>query len=47
MSDKIFFPTFVKENFYPIIILIYKKTNLIFNKNIFKEGTNEFFKSKK
>ena len=46
MSDKIFFPTFVKKKILSNDYFNLQETNLIFNKNIFKEGTNEFFKSK-
>ena len=45
LSNRIYFSTFVKKilsNDY----FKFRETNLIFNQNIFKEGTSEFFKSK-
>lgn len=45
LSKKIFFSTFVKGKVLSNKYLNLKETNLIFNKNIFREGTSEFFKS--
>ena len=45
LSDKIYFPTFVKKKILSNDYFKFQETNLIFNKNIFKEGTNEFFQS--
>ena len=45
LSNKIYFPTFVKKRILSNDYLNFQETNLIFNKNIFKEGTNQFFKS--
>ncbi len=45
LADKIYFPTFIKNKILSNTYLKFQETNLIFNKNIFKEGTNEFFKS--
>lgn len=46
LSTKIYFPTFVKKKKLSNNYFKFSETDLIFNKNIFKEGTNEFFKSK-
>tara|TARA_B100000989_G_scaffold21727_1_gene14262 strand:+ start:30334 stop:31491 length:1158 start_codon:yes stop_codon:yes gene_type:complete len=45
LADKIYFPTFVKNKILSNTYLKFQETNLIFNRNIFQEGTNEFFKS--
>ncbi len=44
-SNKIYFSTFVKKKILSNEYLKFIETNLIFNNNIFKEGTSEFFKS--
>ncbi len=44
-SKNIFFSTFVKKKILSNEYLKFKEINLIFNRNIFKEGTSEFFKS--
>ena len=46
LSNKIYFSTFIKKKILSNNYFNFKETNLIFNKNIFKEGTNEFFKSR-
>ena len=45
LSKKIFFSTFIKGKILSYKYLNFEEINLIFNKNIFKEGTTEFFKS--
>ncbi len=45
LSNKIYFSTFIKNKILSYNHFNSKETNLIFNKNIFNEGTNEFFKS--
>ena len=45
LADKIYFPTFVKKKVLSNDYFKYRETNLIFNKNFYKESTNEFFKS--
>ena len=45
LSNKIYFSTFIKNKILSYNHFNFKETNLIFNKNIFNEGTNEFFKS--
>ena len=45
MSDKIYFSTFIKKKILANDYFKLQETNLIFNKNIFREGTNAFFKS--
>ena len=46
LSNKIYFPTFIKKKILSNDYLNFRETNLIFNKKIFKEGINQFFKSK-
>jgi uncharacterized protein (TIGR00661 family) len=45
LADKIYFSSFVKNKILSNNYLNCKEVNLIFNKDILKEGTNEFFKS--
>ncbi|MDC0402623.1 hypothetical protein OAM14_00530 [Candidatus Pelagibacter sp.] len=45
LSKKIYFSTFIKKKILSNNNFKFKAINLIFNKNIFNEGTNEFFKS--
>ena len=46
LANKIYFPTILNNKILSNDNLNFHETNLIFNKNIFREGTNEFFKSK-
>ena len=45
LAEKIYFPTFVKNRILSNTHTKFQETNLIFNRQIYKEGTNEFFKS--
>lgn len=45
LAKKIYFPTFVKNKILSNTHKKFQETNLIFNRHIYKEGTNEFFKS--
>ena len=45
-SNKIYFPTFTKGKILSNHFFLTKKTNLILNKNLFKENTFDFAKSK-
>ena len=45
LSKKIYFPTFVKKKIMASYYSSTKETNLIFNKNMFKENTFQFAKS--
>tara|TARA_B100000575_G_C23125622_1_gene652118 strand:+ start:919 stop:2076 length:1158 start_codon:yes stop_codon:yes gene_type:complete len=46
LANKIYFPTFIKNKTLSNKNIIFQETNLIFNRDLFKEGTSEFFKSK-
>ncbi len=45
LSNNIFFSTFVKKKILSNNYIKFKEANLIFNNDVFKEGTSEFFKS--
>jgi uncharacterized protein (TIGR00661 family) len=45
LANKIYFSTFTKKKILSNNYLNIQEINLVFDKNIFKEGTNEFFKS--
>tara|TARA_B100001287_G_C22675556_1_gene527446 strand:- start:1203 stop:2360 length:1158 start_codon:yes stop_codon:yes gene_type:complete len=45
LANKIYFPTFIKNKTLSNNNPNFQETNLIFNRDFFKEGTSEFFKS--